>query len=55
MYKDCFARGDAKCKILKEVVCEERNCPFYKTKRRYEADKIKYPHIKMKERGKSDE
>lgn len=31
MNNDCFAYKKKRCKILKEILCSNDNCPFYKT------------------------
>ncbi len=45
-YKNCFARIDAGCGVLKETLCENGKCPFYKSKKQYEADQVKYSRLK---------
>lgn len=36
--KDCFGWNESKlnCKILKDVVCAERKCSFYKTQEQFQ-------------------
>ena len=44
--ENCFfyKKGDklCKCGALRELVCKERECSFYKTKEREALDRIKY-------------
>lgn len=37
--KDCFGYRMGKCKVLAELVCEKRNCSFYKTKEQFERER----------------
>lgn len=59
-YKDCFARIEVRCGVLNETLCKNGECPFYKSKKEYEADKVKYPpmestsHKKIKKEGASN-
>lgn len=43
--EDCFAYSKARCRILKERICNNRNCTFYKTDREYHEGLNKYPMI----------
>lgn len=56
MYEDCFARLEISCRALKEPLYMNGKCPFYKSKKQREEDKIKYPHrdaVKAKGGGDS--
>ena len=53
MNRDCFAYGFSKyanieqnpyCSILTEMLCKDKECPFYKTKDKYRQDLKKYPN-----------
>lgn len=45
MYDDCFAKIQIKkCRVLKQMLCKNGECPFYKTKKQYEVEQEKYPH-----------
>ena len=45
MYDDCFAKmGIKKCGVLKQMLCQNGKCPFFKTKKQYKAEQEKYPH-----------
>lgn len=39
---DCFGYRLGRCMILTEMVCLERNCPFYKTVEQDKDDREKY-------------
>lgn len=41
--KDCFAYGRCSCRILTELICDNRECSFYKTHKQYRDDLEKYP------------
>lgn len=41
---DCFGFRRGVCTVLYELVCEKRNCSFYKTCAQYQADKRKYSY-----------
>ena len=45
---DCFgnAKGKKRCQILTEDVCLYGDCPFYKTKKQFNADRKKYGIVK---------
>lgn len=44
MYEDCFARTHISCRVLKEPLCVNGKCPFYKSKKQREEELEKYPH-----------
>lgn len=37
--KECFAYSGTGCRILTEMICRTRDCPFFKTRLDYEFDK----------------
>lgn len=37
--KECFAYSGIGCRILTEMICRTRDCPFYKARLDYEIDK----------------
>lgn len=37
----CFAYRDKGCAILKEMICKEKACPFFKTEAQFQEDKKK--------------
>ena len=41
---DCFAYRRGECSVLYEMVCENKNCSFYKTCEQYKHDKLKYSY-----------
>ena len=41
---DCFGFRRGECSVLYELVCEKRNCSFYKTREQYAKDKKKYSY-----------
>ena len=43
--EDCFAYKRNSCKALNDLYCKNGKCPFYKTKKRFDADKKKYNAI----------
>lgn len=43
--EDCFAFSQARCRILKERVCDSAGCTFYKTSQQYRDGLNKYPFI----------
>ena len=43
-YSKCFAMVNGKCRVLKETICNTADCPFYKTGKQREEEKIKYQH-----------
>lgn len=51
MYDDCFARVE-QCSILKKMLCKNGECPFYKSKKQYQADIEKYPHASEKKESR---
>lgn len=54
--KDCFAYGtESHCRILKEVICKNGTCSFYKTSQQFHRELGLYPpidYMKYKETGK---
>lgn len=49
MMTDCFAYiAPEGCGALKEVICKDGKCPFYKSHRQYSDDLAKYPPIDYK-------
>ena len=56
--RNCFARVDFRCGVLKETLCKKGLCPFYKSKQQYKEDIEKYPHrdgVARKEKGGSSD
>ena len=51
MYKDCFARVE-RCSILKQMLCKNGECPFYKSKKQHQEDIKKYPHASDKKESR---
>lgn len=47
-FMDCFAHQEQGCNILKEKLCDNGGCPFYKTREQVLEDRIKYPPIDYK-------
>ncbi len=47
MYKDCFARVE-RCSILKQMLCKNGECPFYKSKKQHQED----PHASDKKESR---
>ncbi len=47
MKRDCFAfeigKNRPNCNILSEMICQKRECSFYKTMEQYIKDQKKYP------------
>ncbi len=41
---DCFGYRRGECTVLYELVCEHKNCSFYKTCSEYNRDKLKYSY-----------
>ena len=41
---DCFGFRRGMCTVLYELVCEKRNCSFYKSCEEYAQDKKKYSY-----------
>lgn len=39
---DCFGYRKGECRVLYELVCEKRECSFYKTCEQFMKDKRKY-------------
>ena len=54
MYEDCFALVSVRCGVLKEPLCKNGKCPFYKSRQQHEADKIKYPHRNSLDKKQKD-
>lgn len=42
--RDCFARVETHCGILKEILCQKGKCPFYKSKKQYDEEQLIYPN-----------
>lgn len=42
---DCFAfmQKCRKCSVLNELICQKRECTFFKTQEQYNSDREKYP------------
>lgn len=38
----CFSYVKGVCRILKDTDFGEKDCPFYKTKEQFQADRMKY-------------
>lgn len=59
MYEDCFARVEFRCGVLKDTLCKNGSCPFYKSKQKNDEDKKEYPHRdcigRKKKEGSSDD
>ena len=36
---DCFACCITKCRVLNQMICRTRECPFYKTTEQFENDR----------------
>lgn len=53
MYEDCFARGE-RCIILKQMLCKNGKCPFYKSKKQHQEDIKKYPYANDKKESSDD-
>ena len=51
MYKDCFARVERRS-ILKQMLCKNGECPFYKSKKQHQEDIKKYPHASDKKESR---
>ena len=49
--RDCFARVE-QCSVLKKMLCKNGECPFYKSKKQYQADIEKYPHASEKKESR---
>ena len=43
--RDCFGYKMGKCSVLTELVCTQRECSFYKTRKQFHSDNIKYKKI----------
>lgn len=52
--RECFAyHNDNVCRILSEMICKNRNCSFYKTKKKFKVDLEKYPNISFQKSQKT--
>lgn len=40
--RNCFAYHPKQCRVLTEMLCKKKKCPFFKTHQQYVDDLIKY-------------
>lgn len=41
--RSCFAYHPKQCRVLTEMLCKKKKCPFFKTREQFIEDLKKYP------------